>query len=330
MPVSGTMLYRMLEQRLPDMLMQEFRELKYENGTLLNVNFDLEAGAQKLIVDIMTQVGTADLVGDASGDFPIVDVNLEEDDYRIFAWGAAMSYTFQQMRRESFARRFAQLNQTREDTVMRAIAERINKFTAFGDSRVGVTGFLNSPLVGSTNSPFDFHASGTSAKTFQELYGFLIDQVESFYTGSNNVAMPTTWAVSTEEWFKITKTVTSEDGSNYAPAAANLKKYLEVALSDELGAPFRIIHSPESLAANVAAVGAGVANKNRTVLYVNDARTVTIHREPVMMLPEDFIAPKDGRMVYPFMACASEVVIHKPLQMRYIDITNKATAATGT
>jgi hypothetical protein len=323
------MLYRMLEQRLPDMLTQEFRELKYENGTLLNVAFDLEAGAQKLIVDVMTQVGTADLIGDATGDFPIVDVNLEEDDYRIFAWGAAMSYTFRQMQRESFANRFAQLNATREDTVMRAIAERVNKFTAFGDTRVNVTGFLNSPLVSSTNSTFDFHATGSAAKTFQELYGFLIDLVESFYTGSNNVAMPTTWAVSTEEWFKITKVVTSNDGANYAPAAANLKSYLETALSDELGAPFRIIHSPEALAANVATAGAGVANKNRTVLYVNDPRTVTIHREPVSMLPQEFVAPKDGRMVFPFMAAASEVVIHKPLQMRYIDIINKATAASS-
>ena len=327
--ISGTHLYRSLEQRMPDMLTKRYRSLGFEDGTFLPVLNDLQAGAQKMVVDVLSEVGAADLIGDAAGDFPIVDINLEEDSYKVVAFGAAMSYTYQQMRRENFSATFAQMNTRRESVVTRAIAERHNKYTAYGDTRVGTTGMLNNPSVGTTNSTFDLHARTTASKTFKQIFEFVVDEVKTFYNASNNVDMPTTWLVSTEEYFQLIGTVTSEDGINYAPAAANLKEYLEKALSVETGAPFRILHSRENLAANVAAVGAGVANKNRTVLYVNDPDVLAIHREPLMMLPQEFVTTINGRMVFPFQACSTPVMIHQTPGVRYIDIINEATAAAS-
>jgi hypothetical protein len=314
---------------MPQMLTKRYRSLGFENGTFLPVLNDLQAGAQKMVVDVLSEVGTADLIGDAAADFPIVDLNLEEDSYKVVAFGAAMSYTYQQMRRENFAGTFAQMNARRESTVTRAIAERHQKYTAYGDTRVGTTGMLNNASVSSTNSTFDLHATSSAAKTFQEIFEFVVNEVETFYTASNNVDMPTTWLVSTEEYFKLIGTVTSEDGTNYAPAAANLKEYLERALTVETGTPFRILHTRECLAANVAAVGAGVTNKNRTVLYVNDPDVLAIHREPLMMLPQEFVTTINGRMVYPFQACTTPVMIHQTPGVRYIDITNVANAASS-
>ena len=318
--ISGTHLYRALEQRMPEMLTKRYRSLGFEDGTFLPVLNDLQAGAQKMVVDVLSEVGAADLIGDAAGDFPVVDLNLEEDSYKVVAFGAAMSYTFQQMRRENFAATFSQMNARREQVVTRAIAERHQKYTAYGDTRVGTTGMLNNASVGSTNASFGLHAS----TDFAAIFDFVVDEVKTFYTSSNNVDMPTTWLVSTEEYFKLIGTVTNDDGTNYAPAAANLKEYIERALTVETGSPFRILHCRECLADNVAAVGAGVTNKNRTVLYVNDPDVLAIHREPLMMLPQEFVTTINGRMVFPFQACTTPVMIHQTPGVRYIDITKAA------
>ncbi|HEY9737480.1 MAG TPA: major capsid family protein [Trichocoleus sp.] len=317
MATGGTNLYRYLQQRLPGMIQKRYRDLPFDDGTIVPTDATLAAGVQELVAETVDGIGDADVLGDGAFDIPIVDLDVGEDAYKVLMIASAMSYTFQQERAMNFAGRTAQLNTRREGLVTRSISERRSRIAAFGDRRFGITGFLNNPNVSLDNSSFNPYDAGTVP---DELFQFFVAIVRDFYLGSNNVGFPAGCLVSTGLYFKLI-------GTRMTDGATTLKDFIENALrEDEI--PFVIRKNQESESARLEANGVQAAgtNKDRITLYVRERDTVERMIEPIQMMPPDYVSTKDARKVFPFFSCVTPTMVHQPLGMRYIDVTKAVLA----
>lgn len=310
MATGGTQLYRYLQQRLPDMITKRYEDLPYDAGLRVASDVNLQAGAQEIVAEVLDKVGDAQVVGDGTFDFPIVDLNLSEDRYKVLMVGSAMSWTFQQERAMTFAGNLTQMNAQRESTVTRSIAERRNKIAAYGEPRLGITGFLNNSQVTLVNSTFDFHNANT---TPDDMYQFFLTQVELFDTGSNNVMTPTHATVSTKLYYRLSKRL--------GDTQVTVKDFIEQMLSSE-GTPFKIHKDKWSNSSLLEANGvqASGVNKDRITLFTISRDMASRMVEPTAMMPMDYVSVKNGRKVFPFYSCVTPVMFHQIPGFRYIDV----------
>lgn len=315
MTTGGLFLYRRLEQLLPGVLGRRYRELNFENGSIVPTQADLEAGAAEVVRDTVNEVGDADIVAGDAFDIPVVDISADEDRYKIFMIASAFSYTFQDERNYEKAGNAAQINNRKMMLAKRSIAERHNSIAAYGDTRVNVTGFLNNASVPLNNSSFDPH-SGTT--TPDELTSFFIDEVKSLHTNSNNVEMPSDCLVSTGLYFKLIKT-------RMPDSSMTALDYVKKALSEN-GMDFNIMKSQECDSTNLEARGvhSGGTNKDRVVLYPKEEEVVERHIELVQLMPNEWVTVKNGRRVYPMFSCTTPTIINFPSALRYIDVAKEA------
>jgi hypothetical protein len=304
-----TQLYRYLQQRLPVMITKMYEDLPYDRGAYLATNLGLQAGAQEVVAERLDEIGDADIIGDGAFDIPIVDISLEEDRYKVFMVGSAMSWSFQQERAMNFSGNLSQLNTRRESIVTRSISERRNLITAYGDTRMGVTGFLNNPGISPVNSSFNFH-SGT---TPDDMYEFFLNQVRAFDDASNNVMTPRHANVSTNIYYALCKRL--PDGTE------TVKAFLERSLSSEMGA-FTIHKDKWSNSALLEANGvhAGSTNKDRITFYNVGSELASCMVEPTAMMPQDYVSIKNGRKVFPFYSCLTAPMFHQLPAFRYVDV----------
>ncbi len=306
MATGGTYLSRKLEQLLPNVKTKRYRQLKFENGSVVPTMADLEAGAAEVVSTTMDEVGTADIVAGDAFDIPIVDISANEDRYKIFMIAAAFSYTFDEERRAEKG------NLTITDRKMmvarRSIAERHNRIAAYGDTRVNVTGFLNNSKVGLNNSSFN-----PNTATADEIAEFFVDEIKAVHTGSNNVEMPTTALVSSGMYFTLVK-------KRVPDSSMTLLQYIQKALSEnDIEFSIRKIEECDSAKLEAAGVQASGTNKDRMVLYPLDPEVVERHIELVQLMPADWQYIKDGRKIYPLFSCTTPTIWNYPGAGRYID-----------
>jgi hypothetical protein len=309
MATGGVMLYRALEQKLPMVLGKRYRELKFENGTIVPTTADLEPGAAEIVRETVEEIGDADIVSDGAFDIPIVDVSASEDRYKIFMVASAFSYTFQQER--AYEKGNFQVNDRKMKLARRSIAERHNRIGAYGDTRLNVPGFLNNPLINLDNNSFDPYNAAT---TPDQIAAFFIDTIKALHTASNNVEMPSDCLISVPLYFLLIKLRMSN-------SSMTLMEYIEKALSDnEITFNLRKCEECNSSALEARGVQAGGTNKDRIVLYPKDPEVVERHIELPKMMPMEWVNVKEGRRVYPMFSCTTQTVINYPGAMRYIDI----------
>jgi hypothetical protein len=309
MATGGTMLYRALEQKLPKVLGKRYRELKFENGTIVPTTADLEPGAAEIVRETVDEIGDADIVGDGAFDIPVVDVSAAEDRYKIFMIASAFSYTFQQER--AYEKGDAQINDRKMQLARRSIAERHNRIGAYGDNRLNVPGFLNNPSVILDNNAFDPYNVNT---TPEQIAAFFIDTIKALHAASNNVEMPSDCLISVPLYFLLIKLRMSN-------SSMTLMEYIEKALSDN-EITFDLLKCEECNSAALEARGVQAAgtNKDRIVLYPKDPEVVERHIELPKLMPQEWVTIKEGRRVYPMFSCTTQTVINYPGAIRYIDI----------
>lgn len=313
MATGGSFLYRALEQKMPEVLKRRYRDLIFENGRVVPTMADLEPGAAEIVRDTLDEVGNADILGDGAFDIPIVDVSGSEDRYKIWMIASAFSFTFQQERALDFAGNKAQIEDRKQMLAKRSIAERHHRIAAYGDSRLGATGFLNNSSVVQNNSSFD-----PNTATPDDLAEFFVDELKAAHTASNNVEMPMDVLVSTGLYFKLVK-------SRMPDSSTSVLNYIEQALSDS-DVKFSITKCQECDSAKLEAanVQPGGTNKDMVAFYTKDPIVVERHIEQIKLMPFEWVTIRDGRRIFPMFSCTTSTIINYPSAFRYTKVPQVA------
>ena len=305
MATGGNYLFRELEQSLNQVLEPRYRNLKHENGTISPVIPDLEVGAAEVVAEIFNEVGEAAVLGDGAIDIPIVDVSSDEDRYKIFRIGAALSFTHDQERAQVKSRKSVMARKQR--AVSRAIAEQHNRVGAYGHAGLGVTGFLNNPNVTAENASFNFF----TATDNDTIVSFFVDRIRDVYNSSNAVEEVNEVVIPPEIHYELI-------GRRMDSTGDTLLGYIKKALSEE-GMALSMVKDPDHSRSRMPST-VGTANKHRITFCAKDEAVVSRHIEITKLLPEDWMEVRNGRKIYPYASYTTPVIVHYPGAMRYVDV----------
>lgn len=316
MPTGGTRLYNQLTQLLPGVLQKRRRNLRYENGDIIPTMADLLPGASEVSRQLMLDVGKASVVSDASSGVPTINVSGTEDRYKVIMIAAGFSMTHQEERAMNFSGSAVALMNAQQKTqslmaaAQRAIAEKANTIAAFGDTALGLTGFLGNPNVAVNNSSFNPYTA-----TPEALAQFFIDEIAAIHSGSNSVETPGDIIVSTDLDFLL-------QGKKMTDGDMTVKQYI----LQNYDAITSITPSLECGWALLEANGVlpGGTNKDRIVFYPRDMEVVERRIEPTMMAPEEYIERRSLTTLYPMFHCMTQTIINYPTAMRYTNVAKRA------
>lgn len=306
MATGGNFLFRELEQSLNTVLEPRYRLLKHQNGSICPVIPDLEVGVAEVVAEIFREVGEAAILGDGAIDIPVVDVSSDEDRYKTFCIGAALSFTYDQERAQTRSRK--SIMARKQKAVARVIAEMHNRMGAYGNTNLGVTGFLNNPNVTVDNSSFNFFTTTNN----DLITDFFIDRIRDVYTSSNAVEEVNEVVVPPEIHFRLT-------GRRIDGTATTLLSYIKESLSEE-GFALDIIKDPDSSWSRLQPAGVGNTNKHRITFCAKDPQVVSRSIELTKLLPEDWMEVRNGRKIYAYASYSTPTMVHYPGAMRYVDV----------
>lgn len=320
MTTGGMYLYRRLEQLLPGVVSKKYRRLRFYEGNIVPTLPDLEAGAAEVVREALSEVGDAALVSDGAVDIPVVDIAATEQRYRVFMYASAFSYTMQEMRAIEKAGNANFVNSRKQSLAMRSIAERVNRFAAFGSAAHGVTGFLNSPSVTADNNSTDLWAL-----TPDQLKEFFMDWAASVSKATSGVYDSLDVLVSHDinTLLTITRMTDSDrsvksvilDNSDYIRSITWLD---EVAFDQMVGGQTnkdRIVFYPyEDL---------DIGNDRDPSMEMATPEILERHVEPTTVADTDYWEVKNLRTVIPMFMSVTPTIINYPDAMRYVDVPKK-------
>ena len=321
MTTGGRYLFRRLEQLLPGVVSKPYRRLRFYEGQIVPTMADLEAGAAEVVRESLSAVGDAALVSDGTVDIPVVDISATEARYRIFMYASAFSYTMQEMRAIEKAGDASFVNSRKQAIAMRSIAERVNKFAAYGSAAHGVTGFMNNGAVTADNN-----STNLWSLTPDQLKDFFMDWAASVSKATSGTFDSLDVIVSHDINTLLTITRMTDGESSVKDVILRNSDYI------------RSIRWVDEAAFNNM-VG-GQVNKDRIVFYpfedlgiVAEGRDQSLelaqpevlerHVEPVQVAPSEYWEVKNLRTVVPMFMCVTPTIINYPESIRYVDVPKK-------
>jgi hypothetical protein len=296
---AGVHLKRFLEQRLPAVLEKRYRNLNFENGSIIPTIPDLQAGAATLVQEQMEVVGEAAIGADEAFDIPLSDIGAEEVSYKIIAVFSGFHFTFRQM--QAADRSGVPLSDKKAFAARRAIAEKMNQIAAFGTSKYDLTGFLNNVDVPVNNSSFNPYAA-----TGDELAEWIIDECIAIEDSTELTEMPNTLLVTPLLHGEMVKKRMSDSDTTVE----------QFVLKSTGLASIRKLTELKSATLEANGVQAASTNKDRMVLYPLDSEILERHIEPTAPMPQEY---RGGKYITPMYACTSPVIWNFPKAGRYID-----------
>ncbi len=321
--MTATYLFRHLQERLPLILEESFRNLPFENGDLIPTDATLTPGITEVVATILKQVGDAAIIGD-NFDIPLVEIGAGEDTYKVIMVASAMAFSFQGERASAYARSQSSIAYNVDPydlklaTARRAIAEKMNKFAACGHPTIGA-GFLNNPLVPQTNSSFDAWTA-----TGQQLVEFFVELVKDAVIGTNTVEHPTEILIPTELDFRLIETTLAGTGLS---AKETIINRLNTGKRDD-EVKIRIVSTQENRSDYLEANGVHTTgtNRDRIVVYPMVKRCVNriIENSIAELMPEEYHQVKDGKKIIPMFSCTTPTMINYPDAFQYVDITKES------
>lgn len=305
---------RFYEQRLARLNVKRPRELVFENGRLVPTLVDLQAGASEVVAENITEVGDADFIADEAGDLNVVDITSEEDRYKVILIAAAFGVTMQQaMAFEQAQRNGRQWNPSdvKQNVALRVIAERANRYAAYGDRRIGTTGMVNNSHVGVDTTTFDPYSSSTTA---DDLIQFMVEGLGDVRKETETVETPDRFAVSVDLETRLTSVRVPDSGKN-------VKSYL----IDEVDWIADIISTPECNSERLEANGvhAPGTNMDRIILYPRDEVVFERHVTLTAQVPPEYTYTKGLKRFFPLYQAVSPTIVNYPGAMRYVDLPKK-------
>lgn len=175
-------------RQLEDIDAQIYRKVYPElKGTLLvPAKTDINPGAEDYTYRVFDFVGQSKVIANYADDLPRVDVQGREVTNKLFGHGASYGYSIQDMRRSAMMS--VSLDVERAMAVREVIARKNDAIIAFGESTVGVKGFLNNADV-SLVSP----ATGTwSSATAEQIADDLFKMERAIIADSKGIEMADT------------------------------------------------------------------------------------------------------------------------------------------
>lgn len=317
---GGAMLSQHLQQRLEGLVSRRFPKLRFFEGEVVPTFDDLAPGAAEIVREYLGRVGDAQFLADGSTDLPVVNLEFEERVFRAAMLGAAFTHTFQQLRAYEFSGRLQQVSDVKQATTYRVIAERMDKFCAFGSGMAGATGALNSPLVTAENLSDNLYTM-----TGDQLRSFFLDKAAQVSKATSGTFDRLNLLVSHDIYSQMERTRIA-DGSVY--------------VLESLTGPNSRIASVQWLDyLSFDQMVGGQANKDRIVFYPEepplpaglDATMIPdyseiweFHIEPIQMAPMDYWTINGFTHRIPMFAVVSPVIITQPDGLRYVDVPKKA------
>lgn len=152
----------MFLNRQLDYIKQQTYDIKYAElkaRKLFPVSSEADPGAENIFYRQYDQSGLAKIIANYADDLPNADVSGKEYSAAVKTLGAAYQYNLQEMRAAAFGN--VPLEQRRANAARRAIAQKENKISFFGDTLSGLVGLFSAPNITSVSIP----ATGTGATT---------------------------------------------------------------------------------------------------------------------------------------------------------------------
>lgn len=167
--------------RTSDVLYPEFKA-----RTFIPLDSSVPSAASTYTYRQFDEVGFAALLTNYADNIPDVTTFGKEFTAPIHGMGVGYSYSVQDIRRAQMAG--MPLEESLNRIAKRAVEAKIDQMAAFGDTKVGTTGFLNN-----ANVPLVTPITGSWATaTADQIVADLDKLVNSIVTGSNGIHMPDT------------------------------------------------------------------------------------------------------------------------------------------
>lgn len=178
---------RSLEHKERELDRITFPDLPFAEGKIVPLQFINDPVARSTVYHQITHVGQFALIRNYTTALPQIDVLTREFTQPIHKWGAEYYYTEEDVL--SYARDNISLPSEKIAGVMEAARQQMNKLIAFGDTTIGMPGFVTHPDCFKSEAAFAINSSTTS----EEQLSVLNDSVNFIPKFTENVEKPDTY-----------------------------------------------------------------------------------------------------------------------------------------
>jgi len=321
MTTGGLLLQQQLQQFLPGIVRRRFSALPIYSGQAFPVFPDLESGAAEIVRERLTEAGDAELLGDGATDIPIVELSMTRDILPVQVYASAYSYTFREFQAFEKAGNAASITALKPMTAMRAIAERVDRYGAFGLPALGVTGFLNDPAVTAVNDT----STALWSLTPDQLRRYIMDYAAQVAESSNGVFDKVNVWVSQPIYSLLVNTRMTDSSQSV--------------MASILGEPEGYVNAIRWMTylSSSRMVG-GQAGKDRIVfapaepplpeavdvsMLTGFAETAEMHVEPLQLVPEQYWETRKMKIIVPQYMAVGPGTILQPDGFLYVDVTDR-------
>ena len=316
-------LWVFLSQKLELRTAFRFPQLIYENGSLIPTVADLPPGEEEIgsLFTTGNMGEEAILLAAGASDIPLTPFAFATDKVGVVLAAKGYSVSWQQLRRMIRLGLQSQIENQQIDKVRFAIAQRLNRFAAYGEPALGHTGLFNNGRVTSVNSSFN-----PNTATYAQWVSFIIDMVLS--SGLSNdgetILSPTTLLMPQKMFVLAAQALNPINGTVTAIQAAmdRLQQQFGRDSLEIVVTPF----SSSDLLERYRILPAAT-NRDRLVIYTKDVSVLSrrIENKVAQMVDERFLSPTQNlTRIFPFFSAASATMIHDPSGVRYINTVKVA------
>ncbi len=304
--------YNMLTQVLERTLEVRYPSLPFENGELVPTLTDLQAGTREIMYDRIAEIGDADITNDAATNIPVVELELGEDRYPVFMVASGFPVSFQQERAWNLRASNGETNRYQRliGAARRAIAQRINRFTALGVANLpSFTGFLTNPVIPLDNSSFNPYTADYQL-TLDFIVGLIEAQTDNFTSESpTEILLPLNIY---RRWMSLMNGLGS----------MSLRQQIDGLYPGLVSWKIQELSAAQIDASGITRPSVG---KDRIMLYPKYLNIVHRHIEQKIadMVPEQYIRTDGLRRIYTLFSCVTPAIFDYPQDCRYIDIMTK-------
>lgn len=150
---------------------------------ILPVSNEVPAGAETFEAYLEDHVGEAEVTDDYASDSPASDATLSKDTRKIAALRTHFNYSVQDMRNALMAGR--SLQERKAMSARDKIERGLDKVAALGDSRLGITGFLNDGNVTRVDAADPGSGTEWSIKTADQRNEDIFDAISAIQVATN-------------------------------------------------------------------------------------------------------------------------------------------------
>lgn len=175
-----------------------YPELTY--NTAFDVSNEINPGAQEIVYETYDRRGQAKIVQGPANDIPRADVDGKESRIPVRTLASMFGYTVDEIEAARFAGK--PLEQRRANAARKAIEEKMNYLTWFGDADSGLIGFFTTSLIDSAQAA----ATGTgSSRAWADKTGALIEAdvngvLSTIFENSEGVERPNRVGLPLTQW----------------------------------------------------------------------------------------------------------------------------------